>query len=99
MITVIATLEAKEGKEEALEKALSQIIEPTRKEGGCINYDLHRTLDNPKVFVFYENWTGRAELDAHLSAPHMVDFIGKAKELLARPLDVSLLEMLSEPAS
>ena len=50
MITVIATLEAKEGKEEALEKALSQIIEPTRKEGGCINYDLHRTLDNPKVF-------------------------------------------------
>ena len=99
MITVLAILEAKPGKEDELNKALLALIEPTRKEEGCINYDLHRSVDDPKKFVFYENWTGRSALDVHMASPHLTSFVKRAKELLAGPLDVSFYEMLSEPAN
>lgn len=98
MITVVAVLEAKPGKEDELNKALLELIAPTRQEDGCINYDLHRSVDDPKTFLFYENWTGKQALDVHMASPHLTSFVKRAKELLARPLDVTFYEMVSEPA-
>ncbi|HZL13734.1 MAG TPA: putative quinol monooxygenase, partial [Verrucomicrobiae bacterium] len=42
-----------------------------RKEAGCINYDLHVAPDDPSKFLFYENWTSNAHLDAHGQTPHI----------------------------
>ncbi|MBI4776988.1 MAG: antibiotic biosynthesis monooxygenase [Deltaproteobacteria bacterium] len=98
MITIVAMLEAKPGKEEELNKALLELIKPTRKEAGCINYDLHRSEDDPKKFFFYENWTGKSALDEHMASPHLTGFVKRAKELLAKPLDVKFYKMVSEPA-
>ena len=44
-ITTIARLKAKPGAEARLEEALKKLIEPTRAESGCIDYTLHRDLE------------------------------------------------------
>jgi hypothetical protein len=41
-ITVVATFEAKPGKENELKRALLTLIAPTRKENGCINRRTNR---------------------------------------------------------
>ena len=69
-ITVVATFQALPGKEEELKQALLTLVAPTRKENGCINYDLHVASDNPGKFLFHENWTSKAALDVHLQTPH-----------------------------
>ena len=33
-------------------------------------------------FFFYENWESEADLDAHLSAPHLTEFAARIPELL-----------------
>ncbi|UCF39016.1 MAG: antibiotic biosynthesis monooxygenase [Acidobacteriota bacterium] len=93
-VTVIATIKAKAGKEEATRKALMALIEPTRAEAGCINYDLHQLTDDSTVFVFHENWKTKEDLDQHLAKPHLVDFLGKVDELLAEPVDIKLLDRI-----
>jgi len=91
-VTVIATLKAKAGQEEALQQELLALIPITRQEEGCLNYDLHRSTEDPAVFVFHENWTSKAALDAHLARPHLTAFMGKADTLLAEPPRVELFE-------
>ena len=54
-LTIIATITAKAGHEAKVRQALLDLIPPTAKEPGFIQYDLHESLDDPLVFVFYEN--------------------------------------------
>lgn len=56
-ITVVARFRAKRGMENRLRQELIALVEPTRREPGCINYDLHQDRDDPVQFLFYENWT------------------------------------------
>ena len=82
LLTVIAYMKAAEGKEDELREALTALVEPTSQEDGYVNYDLHESIEEPGRFFFYENWESGEDLDAHLSAPHLQDFIAKMDDLL-----------------
>lgn len=46
-LVIVAKFIAKAGKAEQLHQALYALIAPTRKESGCLSYELHQSLDNP----------------------------------------------------
>lgn len=71
MLTVVAEIVAKPGCEQRLREELLRLIEPTRAEEGCLQYDLHESTDKPGHFLFFEIWTSRASLDRHLATPHL----------------------------
>lgn len=56
-LTIVAKIEAKPGSEDLVYQELQNLIAPTQVEDGCLNYDLHRSIENPALFLFYENWT------------------------------------------
>lgn len=85
LLTVVAEIIAAPGKEAALREALLGLIEPTRAEDGCVQYDLHESTDTPGQFVFYENWISRGHLDRHLASPHLEAMKARFPELLAVP--------------
>ena len=82
LLTVIATMRALPGKEQELRDALVALVEPTSREDGYVNYDLHQGVEDPALFCFYENWESGDALDAHLQTPHLTDFAGRLDELL-----------------
>ncbi len=82
LLTVIAYMRAASGKRDELRQALEALIEPTSREKGYINYDLHQSIEDPDRFFFYENWESEADLDAHLAAPHLTQFASRIPELL-----------------
>jgi quinol monooxygenase YgiN len=65
-------------------------------EPGCINYDFHVDAADPFVFLFCENWTDRAALDAHLAMPQIQPLFSQLDRLLACPVDIRPLTMLSD---
>ena len=69
--TLIAYLHAKPEKREELLKLLQSFVEPSRSEPACVDYHLHVSNDDPNLFVFYENWRTRKELDEHLRHPFL----------------------------
>jgi quinol monooxygenase YgiN len=83
LLTVVAHFEAKPGKEQELREALLALVEPTRKEEGCVQYDLHVDTENPGKFVFYENWTSREHLSRHAASAHIAAFGARKGELAA----------------
>jgi len=88
-LTVLARVRAAAGKEEELYTMLTGMVQQTRTEEGCINYDLHRRQEDPALFCFYENWRSKKDLDDHFATPYLQAFLGKAGELLAEPPDIT----------
>lgn len=91
MLTVIAKILVKEDKIEEAKSALLALVAPTLKEEGCIDYVLHQSNDDPKLFVFYENWTDKESLENHLANVHIAEFSAKAEELLEAPAELFFL--------
>ena len=93
-ITTIARLKAKQGAEARLEELLKSLIEPTRAESGCIDYTMHRDLEEPGAYYFYDNWRSQEDLDAHFETPHIKRVLEIAPDVLAEPLKLIRLEKL-----
>jgi quinol monooxygenase YgiN len=86
-VHVIATFVAAEGREDELEGILLGMLEPTRREDGCIRYDLLRSLQgvSPVEFTFVEEWESVEALDAHGRTPHLQALRPKVQDLIGGP--------------
>lgn len=82
VLVVFAEMKAKAGKEEETRKLLTGLLEPTRREDGCIQYDVHQSIENPRLFSFYERWVSKAHLDKHLQSAHITAAFAKAPAFL-----------------
>lgn len=95
MLTVIARMRAKPGYEAQVEAELLKLVEPTRIEPGCLNYDLHRSQIEPAVFMFYENWTSREALDKHAASAHLKAWGKKQAEMLVHGVEITMYDMIT----
>jgi len=80
-LTIIAKLKAKSGVEEQLYEECRKLIAPTLAEEGCINYDMHRSIEDPGTFMFYENWASRPLWEQHMESPHLKSFSNNTEGL------------------
>ncbi len=92
--TILARVKAKPGLHDRVKLELLALIGPTRKEPGCISYDLHQVSEGD--FIFYENWRSREDLDQHVLSDHFQSFYNQADQLLAEDIEVTEMEMLVE---
>ncbi|WP_159564155.1 putative quinol monooxygenase [Budvicia diplopodorum] len=73
-ITIVATLTVKSAYQTALVSELKKLVDSSRAEKGCLQYDLHQDNQNPLVYVFIERWASQAIVDAHNQSAHFVAF-------------------------
>ena len=73
-LTIVAKILAKEEKREFVKNELLKLIEVTRVEEGCINYDLHQDNENENLFLFYENWESRELWQKHINNAHLAEY-------------------------
>ncbi len=94
MITVMARLKAKPGKENMLAEEIAKLTKVVKdEESGCIMYISHVSTENPTEFIFFEKYTDQNALDIHLETPHFKALAQKFDDLLDAP---PVLEKLKE---
>src|SRR3954469_13319925 len=89
-LTVIAQAKAKPGKEADLRKELLSLVAPSRKDAGCLNYDMHEAAEEPGTFLFHENWASKALWDAHMQKPDLQATLARLGQLVAEPPQITL---------
>ena len=82
-VTLIVTLRAREGQHLLLEAELRALVAPTRKEQGCLQYDLHSATDHPGAYLLHEVWASREDHGAHTRTPHFLRWNARKDSLLA----------------
>lgn len=87
-LRVVARLIALPGQVESLQKVLSNLVEPTRQEDGCLKYELLQNKTDPTDFTFVEEWTTEAALETHLASKHIQTAINQLDGLIAAEPDI-----------
>lgn len=69
-ITLIATLTLHQAPDTALLEGLAQLLNASRAEAGCLQYDLHQQPSAANVLVMIEQWQDAEALAAHQTTAH-----------------------------
>ena len=83
-LTVVARIEAHAEHMDHVKAELLKLIEPTKQEDGCLQYDLHQDHENLAVFLFYENWVSREQWQAHMASAHLKAFSEATEGMIER---------------
>lgn len=98
-LTVLAHVYATEEASERVKQECLALVAPSRAEEGCLNYDLHQSVKDKTLFVFYENWASREALERHLETAHSLRFDEQTRGLLAQETEITFWEMVSDSAA
>lgn len=85
---VIAHIRARPEHVDAVREVLTGYVEPTRREAGCLVYDLFQDRADPAHFTFVEAWTDEASLEAHSRSGHITAGRARLAGLTAVPNEV-----------
>lgn len=82
-LRVIARATAKPDHVRQVREILSALVEPTRREPGCLSYQLLESEADPTDFVFVEQWASAEAEQAHFMTPHVRSALQRLVGLLA----------------
>ncbi|GAB4237022.1 MAG: putative quinol monooxygenase [Methyloligellaceae bacterium] len=83
-LTIVAHIHAKPEQVDLVRSELEKLVDITRAEAGCLQYDLHQDNDDPAHFMFYENWESRELWQAHMNAPHLAAYMAATEGAVER---------------
>jgi quinol monooxygenase YgiN len=87
-VHVVVKIVARTDAIEQIRSIVLALAEASRKEAGCIRYEVVQDMAQPEIFVLIEEWASVSALDAHNRTPHFHEAVTKSAPLLAKPLDV-----------
>lgn len=64
---------------------LKKLVIETRKEKGCLQYDLFEDIRNKGVFFIHEQWETNENLQSHQVSEHMIYFRENIAEYMEKP--------------
>jgi quinol monooxygenase YgiN len=91
---VFVRLHARAGEESAVERALREVLGPSRGEQGCLSFHLYRSMRDRGQFYIHSRWTDEAAFQKHAELPHTVRFLERVDALLDQPREVTRTEMI-----
>ena len=74
-LTVVAHIHAKPAHVAAVKAELLKLIDTTRVEEGCLQYDLHQDDGDPAHFMYFENWASRDLWQVHMGTQPLADYM------------------------
>jgi quinol monooxygenase YgiN len=90
MINIVAKITPKTALFDACKGRLQCILKPTRREPGCIRFELYTDTAQHCLFLV-ERFESQAALDAHYEQPYVKDVFGFYETALALPVEVNTL--------
>ncbi|EGQ7847478.1 putative quinol monooxygenase [Vibrio parahaemolyticus] len=80
MIHLVAEVKPYPDSKDQVVNLLAGLLEPTRQEEGCCQYELYLDEKVEGLFMFQEIWASQEALDKHLQSPHMEAFLETLEE-------------------
>ncbi|MDQ3819736.1 MAG: antibiotic biosynthesis monooxygenase [Acidobacteriota bacterium] len=94
-LRVVARIKAKPDKVGEVHELLRGLVEPTRKEVGCLSYELLQNRKDPTDFTFIEEWESDSAFDDHSATSHIKAVGPKLKEIVAEAPDIRIYSVVA----
>ena len=93
-LRMVARIIAQPDRIDEVRSCLTELIEPTRNESGCISYELLQNKSDPTDFTFVEEWESDDVLNAHLNTEHIRNATSRLTGLIAAAPDIRKYSLL-----
>ena len=81
MVTVVAVCFVKKHCVDEFIKTAAGLVAETKKEAGCMAYDLYQDINCDQRLTFIECWESQEHLDAHIQSPHFKNIFPALAEM------------------
>lgn len=94
MITIVAKNLIKQDKVDEFKVLAERLINESRKERGCISYNLYEDSSNGNILTFIEVWENREAINLHNSSEHFTSIVPKFGELKDGQSEINLYKVI-----
>ena len=94
MVVLAVTWMARIGRESEVAAIFEKLSTESRKEPGCVMYQVHKHKTDPRRFFVYEQYKDDAALEAHRVTPHFLQMAKKDLPKLGDRIEAHLFEPL-----
>jgi quinol monooxygenase YgiN len=84
-VVIFATFMPKPGCEREVRLTLDALVSPTRRESGCLRFDLHAGVGPHATFHLFEVFADEQAVDAHRDTDHYRRYRAAVMPLLQTP--------------
>lgn len=81
MVCVVAKFLLKDGMYDKALEVVTPLVEETRKEAGCVQYDFAKSNAEKNVVVMLEAWESQNALDVHSQTEHFTKYVPQLSAL------------------
>ena len=89
-LVVIARAKAQSGREEAIQQALTENAEASRREAGCVSYAVLRGDDG--TFMTFERWKSHLDFDQHMTTAHVQLLLQTIMPMVDGPPEIKVMK-------
>ncbi|XMB66690.1 putative quinol monooxygenase [Mycoplasmatota bacterium zrk1] len=90
MVQTISKIFVKESKEYEFIELFKEMIEPTQKEVGYIQYEMYQDSENSEIFIVLERWETRESFNKHLQSEHFEKIVPKMMKLMEKETELNI---------
>ena len=90
MVTVVAKNTINLDKYDEVMALCKELVEETRKEEGCIKYEVHQDVNDKSVLTMIEAWESQASLDKHMQSEHFTRIVPLLGPLMVAETDMNV---------
>lgn len=94
MVVLAVTWMAKAGHEAEVAAVFTRLSDESRKEPGCLMFQVHRHKTEPQRFFIYEQYRDDAAIESHRGSAHFLQLVKKDLPKIADRVEGQLYEPL-----
>lgn len=94
MITIVAKKTIKIDKKEKFKNLANKLIEESRKETGCLEYDLYEDLRNSNIVAFIEVWESEEAIKLHNNTVHFTNLVPELAKFQEGETEITLYKKI-----
>ena len=94
MIKVVAKKLCREESMEEILRLLGELVRETRKETGCILYEVFQDIKDKKIITIIEEWESEKDLENHSVSPHFTDLVPKIADLCGNKREINIYKKI-----
>lgn len=95
MIVINATFSIKPEKRNEFLAEVNELVASTRKEDGCLSYQLYESIDSENEFVMVENWRDQAAIEGHNQSPLLQQLFKNMSQYSSKKTEINVSQTVN----
>ena len=94
MIIIVGKSVIKQGKKEDFKALAEKHMRESRKEKGCLSFNLYEDINNSNTLIFIEEWLNEEAIKLHTGSKHFTENVPKLSEFREGKPEINLYKLI-----